>query len=113
MHIVIDGLDEIEESERIRFLPEILRVSENCKESRILISSRDEDDIHAFLGTKSTDIRVDTHNANSLQTYVSSRCTKWIRSRNFTPQEKVEIVGLLNPIAAKAQGEWKRRMAFM
>src|SRR3569833_344648 len=40
VHIVIDGLDEIDESERDQFLVRVLRVSESCQDARILIATQ-------------------------------------------------------------------------
>lgn len=104
-HIVVDGLDEIEESQRRRFLVEMLRVLENCPEARILISSRDEHDIEALLKSKSADIRADTCNLSSIQTYVTTRYKEWIQSHTFTLEEQAEIKGYLDPIARRAEGE--------
>ena len=104
VHIVIDGLDEIEEGRREKFLVQILRVSQKCQETRILIASRDEDDIEAILMSKAIDIRADTCNESSIRTYITARYNQWIHSREFSTEEKGEITSLLHPIATKAEG---------
>ena len=104
VHIIIDGLDEIDEIERVRLLQEMLRVSNSCEETRILISSRAEHDLETLLKPVSTEIRVDTRNTDSIQTYVSNRYCDWIQNRHFSPEDKKEIMTLLFPIAGRAKG---------
>ncbi|RYP01740.1 hypothetical protein DL764_006102 [Monosporascus ibericus] len=104
VHIVIDGLDEIDETERVLLLQEMLRVSESCKETRILIGSRSEHDLATLLKPVSTEIRVDTQNTDSIQNYVTSRYCDWAKSRGFGLEEEREIMELLAPIAGRAKG---------
>jgi hypothetical protein len=85
-------------------LQEMLRVSKSCEETRILISSRAEHDLEALLRPASTEIRVDTRNTDSIQTYVSNRYCNWARNRHFSPEDKREIMTLLSPIADRAKG---------
>ncbi|KAK2612783.1 hypothetical protein QQS21_001235 [Conoideocrella luteorostrata] len=102
--IAIDGLDEIEERERERLLYQLIDISKACPESRILISSRPEDDISKILGAVSSTIRVDNHNAGGIQTYVNSRTREWLKHNDIFPEYRDEIRRLLAPVATKAKG---------
>lgn len=104
VHIVIDGLDEIDERQRLHFLVKILKVSQSCPETRILIASRDEADIKAELESNARAIRADNCNASSIRHYVTVRCNQWIKAHKFSQEENHEIAALLEPIATKAQG---------
>ena len=103
VYVVIDGLDEIQELERCRLLRHILGLSEVCDEVRILISSRNEVDIKQLLKDHTT-IRVDLQNAGSIQNFVNQWAQKWFSERNFHPEVRSEIEGLLAPLASHAKG---------
>ncbi|KAK5235331.1 hypothetical protein LTR47_003516 [Exophiala xenobiotica] len=103
VYIVIDGLDEIKELDRRQLLKQILELSEACAEVRILISSRNEVDIKQLLKDHTT-IRVDLQNAGSIQKYVNQWVQKWFSERKFDSDERVEVEGLLAPLAAHARG---------
>lgn len=102
--IVVDGLDEIDELERARLLQNLLELSKSCDEAKILVSSRIEDDIHAILRDKAVEIRIDSRNAGSIQAFVSRRVQEWFLSRDFLPEARTEIMGLLAPLSWKANG---------
>ncbi|KAK5267403.1 hypothetical protein LTR96_007436 [Exophiala xenobiotica] len=103
VYIVIDGLDEIKELDRRQLLKQIPELSEACAEVRILISSRNEVDIKQLLKDHTT-IRVDLQNAGSIQKYVNQWVQKWFSERKFDSDERVEVEGLLAPLAAHARG---------
>lgn len=71
-YIVIDGLDEIDEIERCRLLKRLLEMPETCHEVKILMSSRAEADMADLLKDQ-VSIRVDSRNAESIQTFVNRR----------------------------------------
>ncbi|KAL9621184.1 MAG: hypothetical protein Q9160_004316 [Pyrenula sp. 1 TL-2023] len=102
--IVIDGVDEIDEVERAILLRQIVDISSNCPEARIMVSCRVEADIVRVLGLASDIVRVDSHNAGSIQAFVTRRSRAWLAKRNLPPAEKSDLEGLLSPIAATAQG---------
>ncbi|CZR60110.1 related to NACHT domain protein [Phialocephala subalpina] len=102
--IVIDGLDEIDEVERVRLLQHLLELSNTCDEAKILISSRREDDIHAILCDNAVEIRIDNRNAGSIQAFINRRVQAWFLSRDFLPEARTEIKGLLAPLSSKANG---------
>ncbi len=104
--IVIDGFDEIDEIERARLLTRLLELSNCCDETKVLISSRIEDDIHAILSDKVVKIRIDDRNAGSIQAFVTRRVQEWFISRDFLPEARNEIQGLLAPLSSKANGTY-------
>ena len=104
VYIIIDGVDEIDEIERGRLLRQLLNLSKNCKEANIMISCRPQADIREILNPASTSIRVDDHNAGSIQAFVTRQSRKWFQSRTFLSDERAEIEGLLAPVAANAKG---------
>ncbi|ERF71684.1 hypothetical protein EPUS_08997 [Endocarpon pusillum Z07020] len=104
VYIIIDGGDEIHEIERGRLFRQLLELSKNCEETKILISCRPEADIIAILGSASTSIRVDNRNAGSIQAFITRQSQRWFETRNFLSKERAEIEGLLAPIAANAKG---------
>lgn len=102
--IIIDGVDEIDISEREKLLKKLCETSTACKRTLLLISSRAEHDISAILGQISSIIRVDTHNAASIQTFVADWAQTWFSAHDFLREDKSEIEDLLAPISLKAKG---------
>ncbi|KAF7555032.1 hypothetical protein G7Z17_g2472 [Cylindrodendrum hubeiense] len=103
-YIIIDGLDEMEEFERQILLHQLNELSKECEDLRLLISSRAEDDIDRMLQHKATRIRVDIRNSGSIQAYVNRRCQDWVINHQLNPDTKSELLGLLSPLSAKANG---------
>jgi hypothetical protein len=101
-HIVIDGLDEIEE--RGRVLQELLFVWQRCENVKILISSRKEEDIVRMLPVETKRIWIGSKNIGNLQYYVSQRIRDWFSAREFDEQTQSEIRDLLLPLASFAKG---------
>ncbi|KAJ2997236.1 hypothetical protein NUW58_g707 [Xylaria curta] len=101
--IIIDGLDEMELEERKILLQQLVDM-DSCPETRVLFSSRPEDDIACILGTKAMSIYVDKRNSRSIEAYVRQRAQNWIENGNFDQQAQKEIQCLLSPIAARAEG---------
>lgn len=104
--IIIDGLDEIDETEQARLLRCLLELSNSCGEAKILVSSRIEDDIHAILHDKAVEIRIDSRNAGSIQAFISRRVREWFHSRHFLPEACAEIMGMLALLSSKADGSF-------
>lgn len=104
VYIIIDGVDEIDEVERAILLRQLLDLSKNCEETKVLISCRLEADIKTILDSASASIRVDNRNAGSIQAFVNSQSHRWFRNRNFLPNERADIERLLAPVAANAKG---------
>lgn len=104
VYIIIDGVDEIDRTERGMFLRPLLDLSKNCEETKILISCRPEADITKILDTVSASIPVDKRNAGSIQAFVTRQSHEWFQTRNFHPKERADIEKLLAPLASNAKG---------
>lgn len=103
--IVIDGLDEILQSERLQLLrtmSELLQMKSNMK---LLISSRPEDDISKIILKEAQPIRVHDCNKHDIQAYVNRRASSLVSDASFAePDFAQEISNLMEPIAAKSEG---------
>ncbi|RSM08743.1 hypothetical protein CEP52_004493 [Fusarium oligoseptatum] len=81
VRIIIDGLDEIDETERVRLLCQMLKLSIDCDDARVLIASRPEADITSLLEKPSKSIR-----------------------HSLIPEDETEIRGLMGAVAGQAKG---------
>ncbi|KAF6803819.1 NACHT domain protein [Colletotrichum musicola] len=104
VYIVIDGVDEIEERERSRLLEQLLRVSKNCQDYRILLSSRSESDLIAILKDDTVKIEVHQRNSGGVQVYVNHRMAQLFQERAFVPEFQAEIERSLARLAHIAKG---------
>lgn len=104
-HIVIDGLDEIDSIERVLLIKQLSNLTAECSELKVLLSSRNENDIAAALRDERTTI-IEAHrrNTESIQAFVHGRREDWFRERQFWPEMREELEHLLSPLAAKAEG---------
>jgi hypothetical protein len=103
-YIVIDGLDETPQTERVVILDEILALLDDSQDVKIFISSRQEMDIEKRLKGIPKTIRLDHRNTGCIQTYVTSHTKKWFSEVDFDPKIQSEIQSLLTPLSSKAQG---------
>ena len=104
VYIIIDGVDEIDRIQRGILLRELLSLSKNCEETKILISCRPEVDIATILDADCVSIRVDNRNASSIQNFVNRQSNSWFQTRDFLPNDRADIERLLAPVAATAKG---------
>lgn len=104
VYIVIDGVDEIEEGERSRLLEQLLRVSKNCQDCRILLGSRSESDLITILKDDTVKIEVHHRNSGGVQVYVKHRMAQLFRERAFVPEFQAEIERSLARLAHIAKG---------
>ncbi|KAI9708610.1 MAG: hypothetical protein M1820_003828 [Bogoriella megaspora] len=104
VYIIIDGLDEIDEMERGLIVEKLLYLSKTCENTKVLFSSRPEADIVATLEEKTANIRLDHHNLESIQTFITMQMQKWFKDRDFLPEAQVEIKRLLAPLALRSKG---------
>lgn len=104
-YIIIDGIDEMEETERHFLLLGLDELSKACDDVRVLICSRTEDDIFRLIEPKATGIRVHQRNSGSIQKYVDYRSQNWLAKYYPDSNADSEIDGLLYPLSANAEGE--------
>jgi hypothetical protein len=105
-YIIIDGLDEISESKcMVEILNDLLDLIKDLTETRLLISSRAQDEIATML-KKATPkiIRVDDKNSGCIQRYISVTSEKWLLQSGFDEDACSEIKSLLTSLSAKAKG---------
>jgi len=107
--VIVDGLDEIEESERQFLLRALLEVHRDCEDMKLLISSRAEDDITRLLQNETEPVRVDKKNVEDIRTYVQQRTDEWLASSGFDVETSTETMRLLVPLTSKANGEYVPR----
>jgi hypothetical protein len=107
--VIVDGLDEIEETERQFLLRALLEVHRDCEDMKLLISSRAEDDITRLLQNEIEPVRVDKKNVEDIRTYVQQRTDEWLASSGFDVETSTETKRLLIPLASKADGEYVPR----
>jgi len=111
-YIIIDGLDEMGETERGFLLTHLARISQDCETLRVLIGSRVEHDITEKL-QQTTSIKVNDMNHGSIQIYVDHRTRDLIVSREFDAETESELFGLVSPLSAKANGQLSRPMQLL
>jgi hypothetical protein len=104
-YIILDGLDEMEVVERGILLQQLADL-DSCPGTKILISSRPEDDIASILDAKATKIRVDKRNSGSIQSYVNQRTRDWIRTANLDQEIRKKVETLLAPVIGNANGKY-------
>lgn len=102
---VIDGLDEMDRSERQILLQRLDELTNACSELRLLICSQSEADISRVLERKAAGIQVNKRNSGSIQAYINTRSDNWISNRRFDSHLGLELRELLSPLSAKADGE--------
>lgn len=103
-YIVIDGLDEVDESERSMVLELLLDVSQSCKDVRLLISARPEYDIESKLKKPAKEILVHHRNSGSIQLYVNQRTPEILATFSADKAAKAEIESLLIHLTPTAKG---------
>ncbi|KAF5712258.1 Nacht domain-containing protein [Fusarium mundagurra] len=104
VRVIVDGLDEIEPTQRSRLIKELVRLSSECDECHILLTSRAESDISRDLDGKTMDLQVDKNNAGSIQVFVNQTMTEWFKERGFVPEVQDQLQGWAAPLAFHAKG---------
>ncbi|KAF9760965.1 hypothetical protein IL306_004033 [Fusarium sp. DS 682] len=104
VRVIVDGLDEIDQTQRSRLIKELVRLSAECEECQILLTSRPETDISNNLDGKTTNIQVDQKNAGSIQVYINQTMEKWFEERDFVPDVRHQLQGWAAPLASQAKG---------
>ncbi|VZI19679.1 unnamed protein product [Fusarium fujikuroi] len=104
VRVIIDGLDEIEPTQRSTLIKELVRVSGECQECHILLTSRAESDISRDLDGKSTNLQVDKNNAGSIQVFINRTMGEWFKERDFVSEVQDQLQGWAAPLAFHAKG---------
>ncbi|KAI3585513.1 hypothetical protein IWW34DRAFT_897573 [Fusarium oxysporum f. sp. albedinis] len=104
VRVIIDGLDEIEPAQHSRLIKELVKLSGECEECHILLTSRAESDISGDLDGKTIDIQVDKNNAGSIQVFISQTMGEWFKERDFVPDVQDQLQGWAAPLAFRAKG---------
>ncbi len=105
--IVIDGLDEIEESERSYLIRGLLRLTRSGGNVKLFISSRPEPNIAKELLRASTELRLQDHNGGDIAELVGQERGELLsRFREWGADDDacVEISGAFETIKKKSQG---------
>ena len=106
-YMIIDGLDEMDDSERRILLQQLDEVAKDCQ-IRVLICSRAEDDISKALDQKAKTIQVDKENSGSIQKYVNHRSAEWMATCGYDTEAREEVQLALLQISGIADGKSKK-----
>ena len=71
VYIIVDGLDECDETERQRLLKTVLGLWENCSNLHVLVASRKEVDIREELEAKCKTLIVEEKNRSDIERFVA------------------------------------------
>ncbi|KAI0840677.1 hypothetical protein F5Y06DRAFT_293941 [Hypoxylon sp. FL0890] len=105
--IILDGLDELDESSCKDLLSNILKINEKCVETKLLISSREDRDISLRLSGKAVPLRVDYKNFEDIDKLVQLECEDLLlEMRGYGADERtcLKVKEKLATIAENAQG---------
>ncbi|KAI1416816.1 hypothetical protein F5Y13DRAFT_204160 [Hypoxylon sp. FL1857] len=105
--IVLDGLDELDESSWKHLLSNILKINERCPETKLLISSREERDISLRLCSKAIPLRLDYRNFRDIDSFVQLECKDiLLEMKSYGADEQIclKVKKTLDTIAEKAAG---------
>ena len=104
-YIVVDGLDEIAETERPTLLASLMYLQHQCPGLKLLISSRAEYDINLYLASHCEKFHVHESNTQDIADYVETRIDIWLSGLNLHPDDILEIRRLTKDIAFKSEGK--------
>ncbi|KAL4724605.1 hypothetical protein ACLX1H_008047 [Fusarium chlamydosporum] len=104
VYVIVDGLDEINQVQRSKLIKELVRLSTECDDCRILLTSRPETDISNTLDGKTSNLQVDHKNAGSIQLYIDHTMDRWFEEREFVPEVRHQLRGWAAPLASRAKG---------
>lgn len=105
VYLVIDGVDEINESERISMVRKLLEVAKSCPGLAVTLSSRPEADLVHTLGNTAVAIQVHDHNEQNIESYITESTQKMFGDRQILRRDhRQKIQSLLTPVAKRAKG---------
>lgn len=106
VHIVIDGLDEIKQSERMPLLKALMELCNASSGAKLLISSREEFDISRLLRQKAKVLAVELRNTSDIALYVQSMVENLLDKINpdLSSALQSKVRTLVKPISTKSEG---------
>lgn len=105
--ITIDGLDEVDEAIQQTLIRCLLDTLKECKESRLLIVSRQGHILKRSLQHVSDVIDINQRNTRCIQSYVKHKTAEWLDLFGFDKETRAEVLLLLYPLAATAKGKFQ------
>jgi hypothetical protein len=107
-YIVIDGLDEIEETCWRDLLAAVFSIKERCVETKVLISSREAREIDLALKGRVTALRIDKHNYGDIRALVHSEMENLLaRFDSANEQVRSRVRAALESISDKSDGTFE------
>ena len=104
-YIVVDGLDEVAETERQMLLACLVYLQKQVPALKLLISSRAEYDIRLHLTLQCETFHVHESNMQDIADYVKTRIDIWLSGLDLDPGSVFEIQRLTKDIASKSKGK--------
>lgn len=103
--LVIDGVDEIREAERVRVVGQLVELVESHTGLTAILSSRPEADLMHTLAKAAVAIQVHEHNEQNITSFVMHYTEKMFVHRQITRRDhQNEMRTLLAPVAKHAKG---------
>ena len=103
-YVVVDGLDEIPEAERLTLLASLIYLHKECPTLKLLVSSRLEYDISRHLGSQCEMFHVHESNTQDIADYVETRIDAWLCQVDLDTDLISETRRLTREIASKSKG---------
>ncbi|KAF8241833.1 hypothetical protein K440DRAFT_608109 [Wilcoxina mikolae CBS 423.85] len=97
VYMILDGLDECDETHRKKLLETTLKLCNDCPNLHVLVSSRKEVDIRQRLETNAEMVAVEEWNRSDIERYVTHEvCGLWERIKHIAKPEIENILMLEN-----------------
>ena len=103
-YVVLDGLDEISETERRALLKGFLQMSNQCPDLKVLVSSREETDISSLLLSRAVSLRIGTRNSEDIDLYFNTRAEDWLATLEIDDTTYSLLKTTLQGVPEKAKG---------
>ena len=104
VHVVIDGLDEIVETERRSLLKNLLELMDKCPNLRVLISSRKEADIERALRTRAQILSIEQKNSRDIRIYADKELRCWLAEEDIASSDSTEVEDFVQVVTEKSHG---------
>ena len=103
-YMILDGLDEMIDTERLVLLESLMGLQKQSPNLKLLISSRAEYDISMNLRSQCEIFRVHEWNTQDIADYVGTRTDAWLQGLHLDPGLIVEMQHFTKDIASKSKG---------